>query len=72
MELLVDEHIHYVYSRDISEAGIGLLCKFRMVAGDVAYVRGEEGEPWIRCRVAHATPTVGAFKVGAELVFDLE
>jgi hypothetical protein len=71
LELMAHEQLHYVYSRDISDAGIGLLCKFHLDAGEVVYVRSSEEDPWVRCRVAHATPTIGAYKVGVELIFDL-
>jgi hypothetical protein len=70
MELLVDDRIFYVYSRDISEDGIGLTCRRRLGEGAQVRVRRDSNDSWVPARVAHCTDTVGAFKVGVELTFD--
>ena len=70
IELLVDDRIFYVYSRDISEDGIGLTCRHRLGEGTYVRVRRDSNDSWVPARVAHCTDTVGAFKVGVELMFD--
>jgi hypothetical protein len=72
LEMLVGEQINYVYARDISSNGLGLVCKFRPRPQEVVHIRSSDAEPWIRCRVAHVTQTVGAYKIGVELRFDVE
>ncbi len=70
LELLAGERIHYVHTRDLCDQGIGLVCRPELTEGDTVYVRRNENDPWIRCRVAHVTPTIGAFRTGVELLFD--
>ena len=70
MELLMDGKTQYVYSRDISESGIGLVCRHRLHEGMHVGIRRDANDPWIPTSVAHCTQTVGAFKIGAELVFE--
>lgn len=70
MELMDGEHVHYVHCRDISTRGAAVLCRIALDDAARVYLRRDERDPWIRCRVAHCTPTVGAYRVGVELHFD--
>jgi hypothetical protein len=70
MELMINDKIHYVKSRDIGEGGIGLACRQRLQEGDEVYIRRDERDPWVHGRVTHATETIGAFKTGFELKFE--
>jgi hypothetical protein len=70
MELRAGKRIYYVYSRDISEEGIGLVCRDRLTDATQVELRRDENDPWVPARVAHCTQTVGAYKVGIELTFE--
>lgn len=70
MEMLASEHVHYVHCRDISSRGIGLICRIALCVDQRVYLRRDEQDPWVPCRVAHCTETVGANRVGVELHFD--
>jgi hypothetical protein len=72
LELRIGDEIAYVQCRDICAGGIGLVAKRPLRLDQEVFVRSGEDEPWIKCRVAHVTRTVGAFKVGVELTFDLD
>jgi len=71
MELLVDDEILYVVSRDISQAGIGLVSKKRLCLNALVHIRHQETDPWVPAYVTHVTDTIGAQKVGIELSFDI-
>jgi hypothetical protein len=70
MELMDGQHVHYVHCRDISATGAGVLCRAQLSTDARVYLRRDERDAWVRCRVAHCTPTVGSFRVGVELHFD--
>lgn len=70
MELRAGKRMHYIYSRDISEDGIGVVCRSRLGEATQVELRRDENDPWVPARVAHCTQTVGAYKVGIELAFD--
>ncbi|HRX84980.1 MAG TPA: PilZ domain-containing protein [Phycisphaerae bacterium] len=70
MELMDGQHVHYVHCRDISAQGAGVLCRMLLPDNARVYLRRDERDPWVRCRVAHCTPTVGSYRVGIELLFD--
>jgi len=70
MELMDGEHVHYVHCRDISRSGMGILCRTPFEPGDRVYLRRDERESWVPCRVAHCTATVGTYRMGMELHFD--
>lgn len=70
LEMLIDGELVYVQSRDICEGGIGLVAKRELSLDQKVQVRRGPSEPWVNCRVAHVTRTIGAFKVGVELAFD--
>ncbi len=70
MELRAGKRICYVYSRDISEDGIGVVCRNRLGETTRVELRRDENDPWVPARVAHCTQTVGAYKVGIELSFE--
>ena len=72
MELRIGDEINYVQCRDISAGGIGLTSKCVLERDQEVHIRRGEHEPWIRCHVTHVTRTIGAFKVGVELVFDFD
>jgi hypothetical protein len=72
LELLVDGEVVYVQARDVSEGGIGLVAKRDLHLDQHVQVRRGPSEPWVKCRVAHVTRTIGAFKVGVELTFDFD
>jgi len=72
MEMMVDGKMHYIYSRDINEEGIGLTCRERLHDHSRVHIRRDSNDPWVPARVAHCTQTVGAFKIGIQLVFDLD
>lgn len=71
VELLVDGVVLYARSRDICETGIGLVCKKRLQEHQKVYVRCDDGDPWVPGRVAQVTQSVGAFKAGVELTFEV-
>lgn len=70
MELLVGDQIVYANARNISGTGIGLICKKPLDAYQEIFVRRDENDPWVPCRVRHVTETIGAAKVGVELSFE--
>jgi len=72
LELLVDGEVVYVQARDVSEKGIGLVAKRDLQLDESVQVRRGPSEPWVKCRVAHVTRTIGAFKIGVELSFDFD
>ena len=72
MELLIDNEIVYVQCRDISNTGVGLVTKRNLNMDQTVHVRRDERDPWIQCRVAHVTRSVGAFRIGTELAFDID
>jgi len=72
MELLVDNEIVYVQCRDICPSGVGLVGKRNLNLDQIVHVRRDESDPWVRCRVAHVTRTIGAFRIGIELAFEFE
>lgn len=57
--------------RDVSPSGIGLTCRLRLKQGDAVFLRELESDPWISCRVAHCTATIGTFKIGVAPTFDV-
>lgn len=72
LEMLIEDKVEYVYARDINSKGVGLVCKTRLQPQGVVHIRSNDAEPWVRCRVVHVTQTVGAYKVGVELRFELD
>ena len=70
MELLIDQKVHYVQGRDVCERGVGLVCRVDFPIDGSVHLRRDEQDPWVRCRVAHVTPTIGAYRTGVELLFD--
>ncbi|HRX85361.1 MAG TPA: PilZ domain-containing protein [Phycisphaerae bacterium] len=72
LELLVGDELVYVQCRDICAGGIGLVCKRNLTPDEPVYIRRSENEPWVKCRVAHVTRSIGAFKIGVELTFDFD
>lgn len=72
LELRIGEEILYVQCRDICEGGVGLVCKRNLKHDQSVYIRRSDAEPWVKCRVAHVTGSIGSFKVGVELSFDFE
>jgi hypothetical protein len=71
VELLVDSAVVYGRSRDICEAGIGLVCKKRLQEHQRVYIRCDENDPWVPTRVAQVTQSIGEFKAGMELTFEV-
>jgi hypothetical protein len=72
LELLVGDKVYYANARDISETGIGLVCRQSLDVETDIFVRRDENDPWVPCRVRHVTETIGASKVGVEVSFELE
>lgn len=70
MEVLVGDEIIYANARNISGTGIGLILKKPLDAYQEIFVRRDENDPWVPCRVRHVTETIGAAKVGVELSFE--
>jgi hypothetical protein len=70
MELMDGVRTHYIQCRDISRSGVGTLCRTLFEVDGRVYLRRDEHETWVPCRVAHCTATVGNFRVGVELRFD--
>lgn len=71
MELMVDGTIHYVYTRDVSRDGVGLTCRERLDDESRVQLRRDSNDPWVPARVVHCTQTVGAFKIGIDLAFEV-
>ncbi|MCP4590462.1 MAG: PilZ domain-containing protein [bacterium] len=70
LQIQTAEGVHYVRSRDVSETGIGLVCRLDLPSRMAVRIRRDESEPWVRARVTHSTQTVGAFKTGVDLTFE--
>lgn len=72
LELKVGDRIYYINSRDINEEAVGVTCRHELRVGDIVYLRRDASEPWVRSRVKHVTQTVGSYKAGIQLFFDIE
>lgn len=70
LELRVNGKVHYVTTRDISQAGIGINSRLELSDKTAVQIRRGPAEPWINAKVKRATQTVGGYKVGVG--FDLE
>jgi len=69
MELLVDGEMTYVNCRDIGTGGIGITTRARLKEHGTVMIRRDSRDPWIPCRVAHCTQSIGKNSVGLQLDF---
>lgn len=69
MELLVDGETQYVSCRDIGTGGIGISTRARLKEHSTVMIRRDSRDPWIPCRVAHCTQSIGKNAVGLQLDF---
>jgi hypothetical protein len=61
--------------RDISERGVGLLCRHQVPPETHIWLRPVDEGPdssWAPARVVHCTQTVGGYVIGAVFAFDPE
>jgi len=72
MELRIGDETTYVQCRDVSPNGVGLVARRNLDLDQQVFIRQGDHEPWVKCRVAHVTRSVGAYKVGVELAFDFD
>ncbi len=70
MELLIDGETSYVTCRDIGTGGIGVGLRSKISERSNVSIRRDSRDPWIPCRVAHCTQSIGKSSVGLQLDFD--
>ncbi len=71
MELLVDGDVSYVTCRDIGTGGIGVSTRSKLSEYSNVMIRRDSRDPWIPCKVAHCTQSIGKSSVGLQLDFIL-
>lgn len=56
--------------RDVTPTSMGILCKLELPERKRVRVRRDENSPWSEAIVVHCATTVGAYKIGLEMVGD--
>ena len=56
--------------RDVTPTSIGLVCKIALPDRKRVRVRRDENSPWSDAVVVHCASTIGAYKIGLEMVSD--
>lgn len=69
MEMLVDGATSYITCRDIGTGGIGVSTRIKLHEHSTVMIRRDSRDPWIPCRVAHCTQSIGKNSVGLQLDF---
>ncbi|GJM24152.1 MAG: hypothetical protein DHS20C16_05670 [Phycisphaerae bacterium] len=69
MEMLVDGETTYINCRDIGTGGIGVSTRIKLREHSSVMIRRDSRDPWIPCRVAHCTQSIGKSSVGLQLDF---
>ncbi|HOW17429.1 MAG TPA: PilZ domain-containing protein [Phycisphaerae bacterium] len=67
-----DAEILPAWCVDISEAGLGFVCREPLLVGEIieVYLPGESQEYLARVRVIHARPSKGRYRCGGVFVWD--
>jgi len=57
-------------TRDVTPTSMGILCKLELPERKRIRVRRDESSPWSEAVVVHCADTVGAYKIGLEMISD--